>query len=170
MFRRFASKALTLAPLFTRGYIVLNALKPASLSQTLSKPMTAGFGLAQARTFADAGADDAVKELTKPEDWENYAKKVSDEKPVIVEFFAKYVFYVRYIFYRWCGHCRTLTPVMERKVKAQGGKILLLKVNVDKCPELAGEMGVSSIPHAFLRYKGKFVDSMILFLDYIFVH
>jgi len=49
---------------------------------------------------------------------------------------------------------------MEKKVKAEGGKIILLKVNVDKCPELAAEMGVSSIPHAFLRYKGKFVDSI----------
>ena len=50
---------------------------------------------------------------------------------------------------------------MEAKVKKEAGKIIMLKVNVDKCPELAAELGVSSIPHVFLRYKGKFVDSNI---------
>ena len=54
-----------------------------------------------------------------------------------------------------------MTPVMEKKVKSEAGKVILLKVNVDKHPELASEMGVSSIPHVFLRYKGKFVDSIL---------
>ena len=45
---------------------------------------------------------------------------------------------------------------------------MLLKVNVDKCPELAGEMEVSSIPRAFLRYKGKFVTGNICInLDFV---
>ena len=50
------------------------------------KPM--GLLSMKPRYFADA-ADDSVKELKKQEEWENYANKVSTEKPVIVEFFAK---------------------------------------------------------------------------------
>ena len=53
--------------------------------------------------------------------------------------------------------------MMEKKVKEQGGKVLLLKVNVDKCPEVAGELGVNLIPRVFLRHKGKSVAGTLLY-------
>ncbi len=89
MFRRFASRILTLAPLLARSHTFFTALKPVVPQIGMFKPIAAATGLASVRAFASA-ADESIKELTKPEEWDEYAKKVSDEKPVIVEFFAKY--------------------------------------------------------------------------------
>ncbi len=50
-------------------------------------------------------------------------------------------------------------PVLEKKVKALNGKVILLKVNVDNCPDLASQAKVSAIPHVTLLHKGNFLDS-----------
>lgn len=74
--------------------------------------------------------------------------EASKEAPVLVDFWAP-----------WCGPCKSLTPVLEKVVNDQQGKVKLVKVNIDENPGIAGQLGVRSIPAVFAFDKGKPVDA-----------
>ncbi|MBI1913474.1 MAG: tetratricopeptide repeat protein [Planctomycetes bacterium] len=69
------------------------------------------------------------------QDFERLVLQQSYERPVVVDFWAK-----------WCDPCRTLGPVLEKLVREQRGEVLLAKVDVDKSQQLAAAFGIDSIP------------------------
>lgn len=71
----------------------------------------------------------------------------SQTTPVVVDFWAP-----------WCGPCKQLMPALERVVKAENGKVRLVKINIDENPGIAGQLGVKSIPAVFGFKDGKPVD------------
>jgi putative thioredoxin len=71
----------------------------------------------------------------------------SNEVPVIVDFWAP-----------WCGPCKTLGPALEAAVKAAGGKVRMVKINVDENQMIAGQLRIQSIPTVFAFWQGKPVD------------
>lgn len=88
-----------------------------------------------------AGGDGLVVETTTA----NFLKDVieaSAEVPVLVDFWAE-----------WCGPCKQLAPAIEKVVRAAKGKVKLVKMNIDHHPEVAGQMGIRSIP-AVIAFKG----------------
>ncbi len=88
-----------------------------------------------------AGGDDTVRETTT----RDFVKDVIDasmEVPVLVDFWAE-----------WCGPCKQLAPAIEKVVRATKGKVKLVKMNIDHHPEVAGQMGIRSIP-AVVAFKG----------------
>jgi thioredoxin 1 len=66
------------------------------------------------------------------------------QEPILVDFYAD-----------WCSPCQTMNPVLEEVLSHLGGEIKLLKINVDKQPQLSQQFGVRSIPHYILFKKGK---------------
>jgi putative thioredoxin len=70
--------------------------------------------------------------------------------PVLVDFWAP-----------WCGPCKQLTPVLEKLVKAANGTVKLVKMNIDEHPEVAGQLGVQSIPAVFAFKNGQPVDGFM---------
>ena len=71
----------------------------------------------------------------------------SKTQPVLVDFWAT-----------WCGPCRTLTPMLEKAVRAAGGAVKLVKIDVDKNPAYAGQLRVQSIPTVYAFVDGQPVD------------
>ena len=66
----------------------------------------------------------------------------------------------------WCGPCKMLAPEIEKLAEAYAGKVAVLKVDVDKEPNLAARSGVQSIPNLFLIKKGILVNSVLGYQPY----
>jgi putative thioredoxin len=75
---------------------------------------------------------------------------VSLKTPVIVDFWAP-----------WCGPCKQMMPALEKAVSEAKGAVHLVKVNVDKNPELAEVFRVQSVPTIFAFFQGQPVDGFM---------
>ena len=52
-------------------------------------------------------------------------------------------------------------PCLEKLVKAAKGTVRLVKMNIDDHPEVAGQLGVQSIPAVFAFKNGRAVDGFM---------
>ncbi len=64
------------------------------------------------------------------------------ELPVLVEFSAE-----------WCGPCKVMAPELDALSRELEGKAKLVKIDIDKSPILARQMGVQSVP-TFVVFQG----------------
>ncbi len=113
--------------------------------------ITASFGGQNAAAAAGPapGADNLVKDTTT-QGFRQDVLAESMQQPVLVDFWAP-----------WCGPCKQLTPVIEKVVKAAGGKVKLVKMNIDEHPQIAGQLGIQSIPAVIAFQKGQPVDGFM---------
>ncbi|MBB6260576.1 putative thioredoxin [Paenochrobactrum gallinarii] len=74
----------------------------------------------------------------------------SRKQPVLVDFWAP-----------WCGPCKQLTPVIEGAVKKAAGAVKLVKMNIDDHPNIAGQLGIQSIPAVIAFVDGQPVDGFM---------
>ncbi|HEY4133805.1 MAG TPA: co-chaperone YbbN [Alphaproteobacteria bacterium] len=58
----------------------------------------------------------------------------------------------------WCGPCKQLGPALEKAVRAQQGRVRLIKINVDENQDLAQQMRIQSIPAVYAFKDGRPVD------------
>jgi putative thioredoxin len=98
---------------------------------------------------APAPGDNLVSDTTT----QTFMKDVIEEsrtQPVLVDFWAP-----------WCGPCKTLTPTIEKVVRAAKGKVKLVKMNIDEHPAVAQQLGIQSIPTVFAFVNGQPVDGFM---------
>lgn len=69
---------------------------------------------------------------------------IAGSEPVLVDFFAT-----------WCGPCQMMHPVLERVHEKTSGKARILKVDIDKNPDLAREYNVRSVPTLIIFQNGE---------------
>lgn len=61
----------------------------------------------------------------------------------------------------WCGPCKTLGPILEKVIDATGGKVVLVKIDVDANPALSDAFKVQSIPAVYAMKDGAVVDGFM---------
>ncbi|MDQ2094198.1 thioredoxin [Rhodalgimonas zhirmunskyi] len=95
---------------------------------------------------AAAAGPDVIKDVSEA-DFMAEVVDASQEVPVIVDFWAP-----------WCGPCKQLGPALEAEVAKAGGKVRMVKVNVDENQMIAGQLRVQSIPTVYAFWQGQPVD------------
>ncbi len=79
---------------------------------------------------------------------ENFSEIIQGEKPVLVDFFAK-----------WCGPCKMMGSILEELKKELGDRITVIKIDIDapRNQELSVTHSIRSVPTLLLFMDGKIV-------------
>lgn len=77
------------------------------------------------------------------------AEVTNSDVPVVVDFLAE-----------WCGPCKQIGPSLEELSEELGGKVKIVKVDVDSNPNSAAKMGVRGIPALFVIKDGQVIANM----------
>ena len=107
------------------------------------------FGLGKSGDAAQPAGGEIVKNTTAA----TFAKDVieaSRQVPVLVDFWAP-----------WCGPCKQLTPIIEKVVRAQNGKVRMVKINVDENQTIASQLRVQSLPTVYAFRDGRPLDGFM---------
>jgi putative thioredoxin len=83
---------------------------------------------------APGGAGDIIKDGDQKTFMQDVIQ-ASREVPILVDFWAT-----------WCGPCKTLTPTLEKVVKAAQGRVKLVKIDIDKNRQLVQQLAQMGLP------------------------
>jgi thioredoxin 1 len=71
---------------------------------------------------------------------------IQSNETVLVDFFAT-----------WCGPCKMVPPILAEVKQKLGDQVTIIKIDVDKNPQVAQQFQIQSIPTIMIFKKGEVV-------------
>ena len=80
---------------------------------------------------------------------EELNSELKNNEVVLVDFYAD-----------WCGPCKALAPILE-EIDNDREKVKIVKINIDRNPDIAKRFGIMSIPTLIVFKNGKEIKKNI---------